>query len=334
MNIFLDCINLRDVFFFEKNVSVDLEYPINPKVPAEAIDILIHDDNNALIIENKLNNAVDQKDQLVRYMKFVEEELKISNYYVVYLTLVPGKKPPINDYSSVFEKYKKKLVSGNKLIFLSAVENDEAKKSLANFFLPSCEEKIENLCKKEITDDLLLTKLYIKQYKILLNKLGGYAAMESTNRELVKKIFSNKDYIASSFDFVKFWENRFDSLYPVIFEDMKKELGVLTQDENNKWFYREVNDNCLVYFECDGHFSIGFTANEKKWSNKELQKHTKIIEDYAQQESEYFICKNENQDKDKGWTWTHNLLKENLSIDELKSIIKKSFKDLIKLENA
>ena len=158
--------------------------------------------------------------------------------------------------------------------------------------------------------------------------------MESTNRELVKKIFSNKDYIASSFDFVKFWENRFDSLYPVIFEDMKKELGVLTQDENNKWFYREVNDNCLVYFECDGHFSIGFTANEKKWSNKELQKHTKIIEDYAQQESEYFICKNENQDKDKGWTWTHNLLKENLSIDELKSIIKKSFKDLIKLENA
>lgn len=331
LNIFLECIKLDNTLFFNNNVMVDLEYPINPNVPTEAIDILIHDDKNALIIENKINNAIDQKNQLVRYMKFVQEELNISNYYVVYLTLIPGKKPPINKYSVDFEKYTKLLSSKGKLIFLSAVENDETKNSLVNFFLPRCEERIEEMYKISETEDLLLTKLYIKQYKILLNKLGGYAAMESTNRELAKEIFSNKDCITSSFDFVDFWQNRFSSLYPIIYDEIKNELDILTKDENDKWFYLEINNNCHVYFECDGHFSIGFTANEKKWTNKELERLTKIIEDYAKKESKYFVCKNVNDNKK--WTWTHNLLKEKLSIDELKTIIKKSFKELPKLVN-
>lgn len=50
------------------------------------IDILIRDDNYAIIIENKVHNAVDQKKQIKRYVEVVNEEYKLEQIYVIYLT--------------------------------------------------------------------------------------------------------------------------------------------------------------------------------------------------------------------------------------------------------
>jgi len=69
---------------------IDLE---NAKVSRERgnIDLLIHDDNNFLIIENKLN-AVDQKYQITRYIQYIQKEFFedrkdiYSNIVVVYLS--------------------------------------------------------------------------------------------------------------------------------------------------------------------------------------------------------------------------------------------------------
>ena len=218
MNIFLKCLLIRTDFQFSRNVSIDLEYPINPAVPSEAIDILIKDEEKALIIENKINFASDQKNQLVRYMQFVEEDLGIKDYFVVYLTLIPGKAPPISRYSEEFEKYKNRLLTTDTLKILCAVESDDKKNSLVSYFLPEC-EKIINAKIKQIgnNDNLLLTKIYINQYKILLNKLGGYAAMESTDKALAKEIFEKKDLIEASNDFIKFWENRYSALFELIY---------------------------------------------------------------------------------------------------------------------
>lgn len=63
------------------------------------IDILIRDENTkkAIIIENKINNAVDQKRQLPKYYNLIKTHYKIEA--IVYLTLDKSKSPEKNDWS-------------------------------------------------------------------------------------------------------------------------------------------------------------------------------------------------------------------------------------------
>lgn len=330
LNIFIKCLNLENMIQFDENVLIKLEHPINPRYPAEAIDILIYDKDKALIIENKINFAKDQPNQLARYMKYVEEELQIRNYYVIYLTLTPDKKPLINNYSEEYAKYKEHLLKQNKLIHLSAVENDNNKKSLVNNFLKECEQTISaEIEKKGTIDNLILTKCYLNQYRILLNKLGGFATMKSTDRKLAKEIFNDKKLIDASIDFIDFWENRYNALYPIIFEEVKENILGLTEKENDQWFYLVVKENCSIYFECNGHFSIGFVATEKKWTDEKLDELKRIINDYAQKNLNYFTCKSRSDNGN--LPWADCFLKDNLTIEELKEIIIKSFMELSKL---
>ena len=329
MNIFLKCLLIRTDFQFSRNVSIDLEYPINPAVPSEAIDILIKDEKKALIIENKINFASDQKNQLVRYMQFVEEDLGIKDYFVVYLTLIPGKAPPISRYSEEFEKYKNRLLTTDILKILCVVESDDKKNSLVNYFLPKCEEIINNKIKQVgYKDNLLLTKIYINQYKILLNKLGGYAAMESTDKALAKEIFEKKGLIEASNDFIKFWENRYSALFELIYEAVSKEMKVQKPNSSEQWFSSEITDNCRVYFECDGWYSIGFTAKWKKWSMAELNKLTKILDEYVTDKTDVFY--GENIRETNKWTWTAYAVNENITLSSLKTFIIQTFNDLTK----
>jgi hypothetical protein len=68
------------------------------------IDLLIHDDNNFLIVENKLS-AVDQKYQITRYIQYVQKEFFedgkdiSSNIVVVYLS--KSRKEPSQDSKSL-----------------------------------------------------------------------------------------------------------------------------------------------------------------------------------------------------------------------------------------
>ncbi len=63
------------------------------------IDILItdRDSKKAIIIENKINNAVDQQRQLPRYVSSIEKEYSIVA--IVYLTLNSSKRPDKYDWS-------------------------------------------------------------------------------------------------------------------------------------------------------------------------------------------------------------------------------------------
>jgi len=68
------------------------------------IDLLIHDDNNFLIVENKLN-AVDQKYQITRYIQYIQKEFCegrediSSNIAVVYLS--KSREAPSQDSKSL-----------------------------------------------------------------------------------------------------------------------------------------------------------------------------------------------------------------------------------------
>ena len=99
--------------------------------------------NQAIIIENKLNYAPDQPNQIVRYMKYIREQKFEKNskvdMTVVYLTLIPGKLPDIDSYHSSFADYTKLIIDakngidGKVLKYRSAIDSNKKKGSLVKF---------------------------------------------------------------------------------------------------------------------------------------------------------------------------------------------------------
>lgn len=96
LHLFIDLLNKSD-----NQLSIEKEDFQNSEVYIEKhkIDILITDESSkkAIIIENKINNAVDQFRQLPRYVDIVKKEYEIVA--IVYLTLNSGKRPDKTDWT-------------------------------------------------------------------------------------------------------------------------------------------------------------------------------------------------------------------------------------------
>ena len=76
---FLEIIGVINNFGDLRNVKVERE--------RNRIDILISNNDNAIIIENKINNAPDQDKQLERYYKKITDEEEKTVLKIVYITL-------------------------------------------------------------------------------------------------------------------------------------------------------------------------------------------------------------------------------------------------------
>lgn len=179
------------------------------------IDLLIKNKNHAIIVENKINYAPDMDNQLVRYMKYVKEVLKIETYTVVYMTLKEedSKRPPIDSYDKDFIEYTNQLKNDGILKEVYAVA-DEGSKSLENNFLQNCQERLKKESEisknKDIKQACNTASVYIEQYRLLLKHLGGEAYMSQTDKDTIRDIFSSKEKLETAMDFMSFWNNRED----------------------------------------------------------------------------------------------------------------------------
>ena len=81
------------LYSFMKRLGIN-EDIVSPQFSVEKnrIDSLIQDKNYAIIIENKINNAVDQENQIKRYVDVVKQNYNIDKIYVLYLTRFGEKK--------------------------------------------------------------------------------------------------------------------------------------------------------------------------------------------------------------------------------------------------
>lgn len=175
----------------------------NVKVERERnrIDILISDDDNAIIIENKINNAPDQDKQLERYYKIVSKHKEVKK--IVYITLSSednGEPSNLKGYgdSETIEKL---------LIHLPAVSKDRQKKSLINW-LDEC---------IKITPENNIGKIFLGQYKQLLAYLGGKVLMLENKENCIKEIF-NSGLVNDLIDMLK---HRYDFICELIAKDLK-----------------------------------------------------------------------------------------------------------------
>ncbi len=108
LHLFVDLLNKKN-----NQLNIEKNDFLNSQVHIEKhkIDILITDESSkkAIIIENKINNAVDQFRQLPNYVNKIKNEYDVVA--VVYLTLNSEKRPDKNDWTlterQIIDKYLK-----------------------------------------------------------------------------------------------------------------------------------------------------------------------------------------------------------------------------------
>lgn len=277
------------------------------------IDLLIKNDTQAIIVENKINYAPDMDNQLVRYMKYVDETFGIHNYTVVYLTLIddPNKKPPLDEYDKKFKEYIDQLKSGKILKEVYAIA-DNRKKSIERNFLPACIRRLEdesgNVESKYIKDSCNTARVYIEQYRILLNHLGGIEYMNSSDKEVLAEIFSSKEKYDAAYDLMDFLndKNRVNNVLEDLIKDrftkeIHSELKHGRKQGCNLNYFENKDNTAQIYFCWDsGYMQIGFFPNDnQKFSKPQQKQFLDIIKkvprnEYADAEDNWIYCDIEN----------------------------------------
>ena len=160
---------------FLENIEIDRNIK-KPKVTVEKhkIDILICDENFVLIIENKINYAADQPEQLKKYFDRVNENYnyKKEHIFLLYLTRWGMKKP---SYDSLPIEYRDFLDTNYKEIdFLKNI-------------LPWLEEKVLPECrlKEKILSSAILQ--YIDHLKGIFNKRENMKQLDEKLKEFLKE---------------------------------------------------------------------------------------------------------------------------------------------------
>ena len=241
------------------------------------IDLLVKNKSQAIIIENKINNAQDMKNQLVRYMKYVSDPvdnggLGISTYTVVYLTLTGNKNPP-KEFDKEFERYEIELKNPKILKHVYAVAGKKDK-SLENTFLPACQkilkEEMDNNENIDVKQACNTASVYIEQYKTLLKHLGGNEYMKSADMHILREIYSTKEKFDAANDLMELLNSkeRLDkALAEVIKERFSKEISEEVVFENRRdydaYYSKNKNKTLFVFFLWDpndrNYFQIGYT---------------------------------------------------------------------------
>jgi hypothetical protein len=239
-------------------VFMEMLMQINPSIPkhdfsgtvtvereTEHIDILISDDTHAVIIENKINNAPDQPNQLARYYQSVEGMGK-KVIAVVYIPQFEDCEPPLDNYDEAYQNLIPKIK--DKLVVLPAVNRRTGKNDIANGFITECVN----------CADVHSPQNYISQYAKLLKTIEGESKMtEAIDKEFITEFYKEKKSIETIENIADVWGKREELLGSVmrtpLWERLKTELGFYEQ-EGEDWMYSlfcDISDNLYIVFYSD-----------------------------------------------------------------------------------
>lgn len=211
------------------------------------IDIYIHNDENAIIIESKLYGARHQDFQLARYYIKATKENGYNVQKIIYLTLDPipplnlkdlyepsenkkGKKEEQEEYYSVVEKIEP-------LIKYISARASKKEMSLSYFF-DECSKKVENE----------LLRMILEHYSKLLIRLAGEEIMTNAEKKLFEKIYESQDSINNALDFIDLWDKKDEALREICVDIFKEKHKDWIFDKREYVFYKEVNGYKLYIF--------------------------------------------------------------------------------------
>jgi hypothetical protein len=232
------------------------------------IDMLIHDDRRAIIVESKINGAVDQNDQLARYYRYVTGVLKKEVTAIVYLRPVyeETKMPPLDDYSG---EYKEEVIRIRELLIPVSVVSGNNQPDLCHGFLDICREIAR-------TDT---ARIYIKQYSELLKTLGGNKMTLNIEKELFEKLFENTDSVQKTADIAEIRNKRRSILALLIHDKLIKEKDFVFQSKDEGCSYKAIANGLYLIFVYEpyykplgDHYSLGFSFDSIDSINQEIKK--------------------------------------------------------------
>jgi hypothetical protein len=242
---------------FAENVSVECE--IGKTKSDGRIDIFIHDDKYAVIIENKINYAPDQPNQLAKYLRYAKSEGK-EIVAIVYIPLHKNKMPQIEDYDDDFKKYVIEI--GEKLVVLPALDRKSPDKDIAHGFLDEC---------LALPDSNDKQKYILSQYAKLLKSIEGEGEMtKEVDMELLAELYKGKKSISAAENISEVWDNREyllgGLLQKTVMENLINNYGFTVDSEDETGLYKKINDNVHICFSSnpdDYLFYLGFWSDGK-----------------------------------------------------------------------
>lgn len=193
-NNFLELINIKD----------KKEY-LNAEITNEEarIDILIKSEKKAIIVENKINWAPDQNEQLAKYYKKVKEKKEVEK--IVYIAPSKDKNPDAQTFGEYEKEIKDRL---EKIISFDGSEDD----------LVSCLEKSrdklkENLEKtKNNLDSEDFNKLFFINHYIEILKRTGVGDMSEVELKFFKEVLEKYKTDKDIFKKIKYIGEMYNSL--------------------------------------------------------------------------------------------------------------------------
>lgn len=209
--------SLIDYIKTAKKKFADLEIT-NPTITHEEarIDLWVRDENNAIIFENKVYNAVDQEAQLSRYIEKTNETYHDrSKIFVVYLPDVGDKDPDPQTWGPYKDEFESRYV---KLSF-----RDDIRTWLRDYVLPNIRLK-DTLLKSAVVQ-------YLDFLDGLFSQRLNDKAMNEKKMQSLDKILGMNDEI--SMHGVKNIKEKVDSLITIL-ENYKNRLAHAVRNELEK----------------------------------------------------------------------------------------------------
>jgi hypothetical protein len=206
MKIFKDFIETK----LGRGIILDLN-SITIEREKDKIDVLIKDSsNNCILIENKINNAIDMDDQIGRYYNILLRK-KYSVQAIIYLTLSPLKRLDKN--------YSIKDIQARQEIERILIEVSAINKNGESNFV----DNVINNC-IGVSNNMVST-VFLTEYSSLLKYLGGNFMATELNTQAMYKIFDDKETLNSFRIFGNLWDNRHKIIGKVFKEYIQNQLS-------------------------------------------------------------------------------------------------------------
>lgn len=339
LKAFLSCIDVgEDTFDVERNTEVVTEQYTQGIESKGYIDIIIRNSKGkAIIIENKINYAENQPNQLARYVRYVTEH----NFELVKLVyLIPpciGKYDEeykkickvIKNYDKSYEVEKNRLMEAGLLVVRAAVTDPKKEPKSLVSFMDECIRLLP-------LDENPTARIYLEQYKILLQHIGGNIYMDAPNKEFIKEIYSDTKKLEDAVSFWQVWENRaiifFDLVMHSVIEKMNKRK--FTRFEPWKGIAgvsKKINNfEVCAYIQDKKYIGVGFYS-QKDMSNSCQVKLKKVLDECTKTLSSCFPIESSTE---KNWVYKQigieDIDKEIVTLDDFTDNLIENLKKLDK----
>ena len=311
-----------------KEIALDLK-SVTVERETGRIDLLIKDgQDNCIIMENKINDALDREDQIGRYFQEREAIKRASVQAIVYLAKTPWKKLD-REYSISDPLDREKI---EKMLLEIPVVNKEGESSfidVLNECKDVCRKKLEAAASDNIPGILeskaLFSYVFLDEYISLLKHLGGGFMAKDLDTQAMYKIFSDKDTLDSFRVMGALWEKQ-QEIIPQVFKDyFLKSLGFSIYPDDENTVFKNIKEDVNIGLDVELSFGFVYTpGGEIKRSNRIPFKN--LLEDV--QLKKYFVAE-EAVAQDEGW-WVYKTVDWNqiTCLDDLKILVEK-FEKLI-----